>query len=870
MISAENIPHLRMYRNRVELPYDKRNQLRSSVAFMITNDTDALIKMTQNHMVRYNRHQYYFVPNFYDRRIFNKRIIHRLNAQRMELNRKVSSATQLRTNMSMDSINDKNVLVDVSIWNKLFFKEISRAKNYIHRCEEYFAILKDLVNDKDYSSHQIKSIIIDLDAIGKTQANAYGNINYLDNPLMLFYYAMFKKVSLVKELGKVNVFFISESGMLRVDPTMIDESSFRVFRVEINKINKLMPDSDSEIEKSVVRDEVVKNTATTIKQQYNFTGDDEDEEVIAEEIEKAASDEVDNELEKDETISSEELESKVQDKLSNDENLLKTIAKEISRKNTGTNASTKRSQLIRENQGSVKVGDETIDDLVKLRNSRDAKIEVNNVSDKVATTNSNVTTIRFANFDKAYIDNLYKKDLINSILKLNDAEIPVFVRNVTVEDTSTEMSFKETYTVELEDDNRVRHTLKFDMPKFVDGKFLYLNGNRKVINKQLFLKPIIKIEEDTVQIVSNYNKIFVRRHGSKLSTKTEKFRKALTNPVRGVNVKLGNNIKANTKQKTTIEYDELSKSFTLIKVGGTEIHFNQEKALQVAGNLGIKVPDDKLLVGFVDRKNPIFIDHKSQMIDGKDLVEYIVELMPQEVKDAYGVATTGKRFMYSQATIMARDVPLVLLLAYCIGLDKLLSRAEIKHYFTDKRPRLGDDEGFVEFADGFLVYEKYPFENSLLMNAFTGIPTKGFTYDQMNSREAYVLLFDTMYNQRNIATAFNNFYDFMIDPITKEILEELNYPTDFVGVVLFANKLLADNEYNNENDMGLYRVRSSELVNVYLYKAITSAYGEYRRTAYNNNPKKISIRKDAILKECLMAQTVEDYSTLNPINYTVA
>jgi hypothetical protein len=65
--------------------------------------------------------------------------------------------------------------------------------------------------------------------------------------------------------------------------------------------------------------------------------------------------------------------------------------------------------------------------------------------------------------------------------------------------------------------------------------------------------------------------------------------------------------------------------------------------------------------------------------------------------------------------------------------------------------------------------------------------------------------------------------------------------------------------------MSNYRIRSNELVNAYLYKAIADSYGSYRATANNNNPVKISIPQDAITKKILMSQTVEDYSILNPI-----
>jgi hypothetical protein len=105
----------------------------------------------------------------------------------------------------------------------------------------------------------------------------------------------------------------------------------------------------------------------------------------------------------------------------------------------------------------------------------------------------------------------------------------------------------------------------------------------------------------------------------------------------------------------------------------------------------------------------------------------------------------------------------------------------------------------------------------------------------------------------------------MIDPITKEVLQDLGYPTDFVSVVLCANAMLADNTYIAENNMNLYRVRSNEIVNALLYKEIAMAYSRYRATSENKTPVKISIRQNAIMSAIQGTQTVENYSTLNPL-----
>ena len=46
-----------------------------------------------------------------------------------------------------------------------------------------------------------------------------------------------------------------------------------------------------------------------------------------------------------------------------------------------------------------------------------------------------------------------------------------------------------------------------------------------------------------------------------------------------------------------------------------------------------------------------------------------------------------------------------------------------------------------------------------------------------------------------ILNAFENFYELFIDPITLEVLEDLNLPTDFVNLLLYGNSLLEDNQF---------------------------------------------------------------------------
>ncbi|MEI2420892.1 hypothetical protein V6O07_11515, partial [Arthrospira platensis SPKY2] len=176
------------------------------------------------------------------------------------------------------------------------------------------------------------------------------------------------------------------------------------------------------------------------------------------------------------------------------------------------------------------------------------------------------------------------------------------------EDTSDAFNKKFTWTVTLESADRVRHKLVFDMPKFVNDSFMYLGGNKKNMYKQMFLLPISKTEPNVVQICTNYNKAFIRRLGDKMAPKSERFRKVLPMFPK-IKPTTGDNSNSNKIAITTLEFDELAKSFNSIDTKGLSFIFNIPTMFERMDELGIKRPiNDKLLpIGLNSLKGKIEI-----------------------------------------------------------------------------------------------------------------------------------------------------------------------------------------------------------------------------------------------------------------------
>jgi len=376
-----------------------------------------------------------------------------------------------------------------------------------------------------------------------------------------------------------------------------------------------------------------------------------------------------------------------------------------------------------------------------------------------------------------------------------------------------------------------------------------------------------------------------------MAPKVTIFKKIIANNPAIFKVRRGSGLAFNNKHLTTIEYDSLAMDYVEIMIRGKGIglKFDQEFYDELIRNKELDpIDSNKFLYCIYDSRpnakvkafvTPIETDaiadySEDYTKDPSKLymspIDVFVNIYYRETgKNFWDLATekdkAGKRFMYTSCKIMQRKIPTIILLGYFEGITTVLKKQGIDYKFYDKRPKAELSKGIIQFSDGYLVYPMIPAENSLLLSGLQAVDTKSYTFADFDTKNPYLDIFNEFYNNRALASALDAFYDNMIDPISAEILESMNLPTDFVRLVLCANTLLADNNYSSEISLTEFRVRNMEMIPVFLYKAISNAYSNYKRHANESNPEKISIAKNQIIKEIMTSQVCEDVSVINPI-----
>ena len=468
--------------------------------------------------------------------------------------------------------------------------------------------------------------------------------------------------------------------------------------------------------------------------------------------------------------------------------------------------------------------------------------------------------MQYINFGKEYhIDN----DIMRILDSFAKKDYPIVVRDVKVEDTSTSLDYVYTYRVAMEDSNGKRFSLVFDVPKFRNNRFMKLRGNEKVISGQLLNLPCIKTDPDTVQLVSNYNKIFISRYGA--AGKTYPVSDRLIRALRKydgkvLKVTFGDNSRICSKYELPMDYTDIASSITKVEGPFYTFYFNQDEYNKIGNVDRSKVPlavrkEDKTIVYF-------------EPYAYTSCAEQLVSLMDSEGKgfmEVYNAQKPASKYVYSRASIMASKIPLIVVLGISMRLTDILKHAKIKYSIEDKRTKFDQDHwGQIRFADGYLLYQ-LSYENSLLMNGLKACNTEAYKVTDLEKKKTWLDFLDD-FGGRILADGLENFAQVFVDPITEEICKDIKIPSDYHDMMLYANILLADTKYNNHTDIYGNRFRTSEIIAGHVYKVLARAYGQYRTALRHGKSAVMSIKQSAVIDDILTNNPVTaDLSSMSPL-----
>lgn len=565
----------------------------------------------------------------------------------------------------------------------------------------------------------------------------------------------------------------------------------------------------------------------------------------------------------------EKVENDLKEILVNDQDVAEEILDEIQEQKVPLNSKTNspvnsaRDKKLREAQKQIAVKDSTIDQILS-KDLTNVPIITENKGDVLHTTNKNLYNITFANFDKTYLNELYVKDILACFDCLKDKENPFYITGIDIKDTSDTMNYKETWSVHLTDQNKKRTTIKVDIPKFKDDRFMFIKGTKWIILKQNLYNPLVKDTADMV-ILTAAKKITITRKATKSLSSIERVFSLIKKANNNKLFVTGNSSIGNEAYISTLEYDELSKMLFSFNSPTCTLYFSRGYINDNKEQVGVpkSMKGNEFFIG-KEGDTPVFINEDTGLDrNGRSIADIIEQNLPDKEKAIYATIKGPKQSMHAICEIAGSSLPVIVVLLVWVGLRRTLDIMGIKWAFHEGMTRMPKETEniCIKFQDGILEYEPFIFAQ-LILNGLIRLNPATIKFDDFNNEIGYDEFIYSVFGTYNGINEIRNFHEFLIDPITKDVCNDMMLPDTPEGLLIHAVKLLADNVHVSKASDKSYRVRSIEIIPAILYDKISAQYKAYVKSG-GRTP--MTLNQNCILTELTSKlKTVEPYSTLNP------
>jgi hypothetical protein len=288
----------------------------------------------------------------------------------------------------------------------------------------------------------------------------------------------------------------------------------------------------------------------------------------------------------------------------------------------------------------------------------------------------------------------------------------------------------------------------------------------------------------------------------------------------------------------------------------------QKVATSLSSKFGIFVgitSDMELL--FWDFKNSIRkVSHKGEELSHwKSFNQLLVDVLGSEA----GLQKQVNE--YTLVSFPGEKIPLVFTLGYEMGLENLFKKINLQYrfYSSGNRPVIGIDDISIRFADGFLVFNRYPLQRSLIAAGLTWADLKDINFKDLNFPAPYTKVLVSKKMKPGTIQTVTQFVDFFVDPITETVLRDMSEPTVWSALLLRANMMVTDYYAIDTASIANHRFRKFERWNGIVYESIFKEFSRWRRT---NGKKSFSINPEDVFQKIVQDATVAINDTINPIH----
>lgn len=546
-------------------------------------------------------------------------------------------------------------------------------------------------------------------------------------------------------------------------------------------------------------------------------------------------------------------------------------AKDVASRGLMTSAELRRYEKLADSWETIKAPNGQLMKDYLVIDPKDKVIEGNS---KIASPMSSVLDPTFLEsslkkFDKVYVEKFMDKHVHLMVINSLQRE-GIVVRDIKRTHVKTLMDDYYQYSVKIIPVVGQESTINFKIPRVTSDGTMQARNVKIRMRKQRADLPIRKLSYDKVAMTSYHSKLFVTR-SPRMTNNYDKwitkqiYEGTLLEQPTVSDLAYGNVF--DPELRAPRAYTSIAKTYTGFKCGDKgQYHLNfDHHAFKPEQVVEHKIKKGEQPCGTVNNKL-IVIDDLGILTWVKGEQRGIIGTLESII----GVPDDAKRpiGMIDVGPVAGKDIPLGFLLGYYIGLGNLLETLKIPHRRVNKGQRMNLESGefAIRFADQTLIIKSTDTINTMLLNGFNRYKNEiaNISIWEFDKKDGFEKVFDTNDIRTRHLQRLQQIRTNWIDPITYDILVEMNYPVDMVFLLLEAAKLLEFDDHPDENDIAHSRVRGYERVSGMVYSSMMDALSTYHSRPNNPNAK-VTINPEEVWYSVTTDQTTAPVDDSNPV-----
>lgn len=422
----------------------------------------------------------------------------------------------------------------------------------------------------------------------------------------------------------------------------------------------------------------------------------------------------------------------------------------------------------------------------------------------------------------------------------NKTSYPIKIKNFEYKYQDNNLNRFINYAITLENTSggySEPYTINIKIPALVNDRYFKLNGKSYILSNQQYMVPVTKTDPNECRLLTAY-------------------------AIMTLSVV---NLKFNISQLSEIiEYIKIKYPDIILKLENTT--YDKIKSVTFKDGTIINILDSP----YYTYKNETLIeDEHNKLIHTKDGEENILnigkseflynillnEINSQNPNDE--MHKSKKSIPYIQTFISGFKCPLILYLWQQLGLINALTRIGIDFEILDNKtsPSTSNDLSTTFFLsnDKKLILHNDNKREQLITNGLLTIDKKfKFIDSELNDKNSIIPYLQNKCGTK-VAYHFDLISENMIDPITKDLLEFQDYPTELNSLICdsMIDKLLND-PADSLSDLKIYRSRQAEIMFHLMYKILMAAHNTYRNSVQFGDTNSKIFLKDEYVIECLL------------------